>query len=106
MKKLTANVSGTLTSAAAGSATDASRSWTADEWTPGAIEIVETDEVRNITGNTATRIDVSPGWVTTPAVGNAYSLSKKSFWEQEDTYADEHDNENGEGDTSIAEDLS
>ena len=28
-----------------------------------------------------------PGWV-----------SPGSFWEQEDTYADEHDNENGEGD--------
>lgn len=68
---------GTLTSAASQSATDASKSWQADQWKHWVIKITAgtgVAQTKRILGNDATSLALSSAWVTQPDATSVYEI--------------------------------
>ncbi len=68
---------GASTAGAAGSLTHAGKTWAVDEWKDGYIYITGGDgkgQIRRVSGNTATRIDVAPNWDINPPAGSGYKV--------------------------------
>lgn len=64
--------SGTITSVAATSLTDSTKSWVVNRWVDWKVSAGE--QVRTITSNTSDTLTISPAWSPQPAVGSLYKI--------------------------------
>jgi hypothetical protein len=74
---------GTATEATATSLTDNNKQWTANDWTGGFVKITlgtGLNQVRQIGSNTATLINVTRNWSTTPDDTSQYELTSRSAY--------------------------
>jgi len=84
-KKVAASATGTATSTSSASLTDTNQSWAIDQWKNGTVSITSGTgavQFRQITGNTAQTVNVSPDWE--PALDNTsvYLINGTNTWTQ------------------------
>ncbi len=70
------------------------RTWAVDCWKGGVVRIVSgtgIDQIRKVSGNTATTLTVSAGWDPDPN-GTSWYTVEKTGWAVEDTFDEQGDN--------------
>jgi hypothetical protein len=95
--------SGTATGGSSNTLTDSSKSWTAGEWVPGVVGVMDgLRPARRATGNTGDTLTVAPDW-SFVGEGSQYLVINTSTWTQINDVAG--DNISGDGSTPITWDL-
>jgi hypothetical protein len=72
---------GTVSAETANTITDNSKTWTTNQWIGATVTVTEKHAtvIGTVTGNTPTKITVTPNWSTIPSNGNAYTVSTISY---------------------------
>ena len=79
------------------------KNWNANEWAPGVVKIwagTGINQVRRITGNTATTITVATDWQTEPDSTSKYWIINTSTWEKWDDVNNDNKSDDGTTNTS------
>ena len=107
-KKTGAFDSGTATSGTASTLTDNTKNWAVDIWKPGVVYIwrgTGAGKGRQVTGNTATTLTVSPNWIPAdvPDATSEYEVVNTATFTQVNDVP--NDNKSADATTPITWDL-